>query len=467
MSIAVLDVRVPSAGADDIGRTGRTGGVIRVTTLLRVAMAVMITAQIGRIPVLSAGAKEAPILINDLFLLVVVVGAALVAMRNRRITLDTTACLALLFAVIGGVSAILAVQKFGLSPFEYFFSTAYLLRWLLYFGIYLVCTNFVRRAEVFTVWGALEFAILFFAGFGIFQAIFLPGFAQMVYPSAELYLDWDPQGHRLVSTFLDPNFAGALIAIGLLLLLARASLGVAVPIWKLLLLFVALLLTLSRSSFLAFLVGLLVIGLVRGRSKRLWQIGAVLLVLGAPGLPFLIEYGSSFNRFSIDASAMTRVVSWLMALDIVADHPIIGVGFNTYGFVQERYGGSIFGQAAFGLDGGILFIAVMTGVLGVSVYVLMLASVFRRCRRVWNDSTFNDDERGFCLGVGTITVAIVVHSMFLNSLLYPFLMEVLWILWGLSYVLSRGEERPRSETRSESGIVQSSPRWRLTSQAAG
>ena len=52
---------------------------------------------------------------------------------------------------------------------------------------------------------------LAFAGFGIVQSAFLPNFAQRIYPDARLYLDWDPQGHRLVSTFLDPNFAGAFI----------------------------------------------------------------------------------------------------------------------------------------------------------------------------------------------------------------------------------------------------------------
>ena len=34
------------------------------------------------------------------------------------------------------------------------------------------------------------------------------------------------------------------------------------------------------------------------------------------------------------------------------------------------------------------------------------------------------------MGVAAITVAMLVHSLFVNSLLLPYLMEPLWLLWG-------------------------------------
>jgi hypothetical protein len=461
VSPAVLNVASLESA---LGASASRRSVVPVTSLLRLALLLMIVAQLGRIPVLSAGAKEAPILVNDFFVLLLILAAGLAAARRQRLRLDDTAVLALVFAAIGAISALLAIPKFGLTFFELAFSAAYLLRWLAYFAVYLVCINFVRREEVLGVWNALQLAVLIFAGFGIVQSIFLPGFAQIVYPSSELYLDWDPQGHRLVSTFLDPNFAGALITIALLVLLAMLSLGVPVPRWKLLLLFTALLLTLSRSSFLAFMVGGLVIASVRGLSRRLWGFGALLAILLLPALPFLIQYGSAFNKFRIDASALTRVVSWLSAIEVFLDNPILGVGFNTYGFVQERYGGSILGQSSFGLDGGILFIVVMTGVVGGFVYVLMYASVLGRCRRVWRDAGAALEERALCLGVAAASVALVVHSIFLNSLLYPFLMQALWTLWGLAHVVASAR---RAEEAAIATGQRGPARSRLTLVAIG
>ena len=39
------------------------------------------------------------------------------------------------------------------------------------------------------------------------------------------------------------------------------------------------------------------------------------------------------------------------------------------------------------------------------------------------------------------TAALLVHSLFVNSLLLPFLMEPLWILWALPAAALRGEGR--------------------------
>jgi O-antigen ligase len=228
--------------------------------------------------------------------------------------------------------------------------------------------------------------------------------------------------------------------VGLLVLLARMAYGEAVAQWKLLLLFAALCMTVSRGAILAFLVGVLLIAMVRGISRRVLRFGALLVVLVIPAIPTLVEFASGFNKFTVDKSALSRVISWTNALQVLADNPIIGVGFNTYGFVQLLYGFGKLQRSAFGLDGGLLFIAVMTGVVGVALYTGMLASVVARCRRVWRDASRTPADRGLCLGTAAATLAMVVHSVFLNTLLYPFLMEVLWVLWGLVFLVRRPEE---------------------------
>jgi hypothetical protein len=279
--------------------------------------------------------------------------------------------------------------------------------------------------------------VLVFAGFGILQSAFLPGFAQMVFPDSRVGVDWDYQGHRLVSTFLDPNFAGVMIAMVIAIQLALLAAGHQVELWKLVILGCALILTVSRSSVLSLLIGVALMTVGWGISRRVLRLSIAVALLMVPLLPWVINYAVSLNKFTVDASALTRVVSWLMALRLVADNPLIGVGFNTIGFVQRAYGGTVEGGGAFGFDGGLLFVAVVSGILGLSVYSLMVVRVLKRCGRLYRDEELAPFERGLALGVASATVILVFHSLFVNSIVYPFLMHVTWVLWAMVAVLAR------------------------------
>jgi hypothetical protein len=445
MSLRAINLSIPT-------NMSAAGPRLRVMDLLAAAIVLLLVGNLGRVPVFSVGVKDTPVMLNDMMVGLVLAGATIVAFRTRQVQLDRAVVLALMFCSVGFLSALLAVPKFGLTIPEFVVSIAYLARWAAYFGIYLVVINFATAGDVRRVWTVTERVILAFATFGIFQSLFLPGFAQRVHPG-----EWDIQGHRLVSTFLDPNFAGALIAIGLLVLLAQMSFGVPVPMWKPILLSAALILTISRSSVLAFIAGGLLIVAVRGISRQMLKYAAVAGVLVLPFIPLIIEFATRFGRFSTGGSAAVRVVAWLRALEIFADNPVIGIGFNTYGFVQEHYGWNPLGGADFALDGGLLFIGVLTGVVGVTLYSGMLGIFLWRCRRVSLDRERDPFDRGLAVGIAAATVALLVHSIFLNSLLYPFLMVVMWSLWGLTAIMARSptadlpkaavpgfEHRPRS-----------------------
>jgi hypothetical protein len=452
----------PASNAQHPSVLGGTGGVapvsvgyrVRIASVLRVAIALLVVGNLGRVPVMAVGAKDAPVFFNDILVVGVVLVGALACLATRSLRIDGVGRAALAFAAVGGLSAVLAVPRFELSAFEFVFSIAYLVRWLVYFGIYLVVVNCLRRGDVAPVLATLQAMILAFAAFGILQSIFLPGFAQMVYPDSVVGVDWDYQGRRLVSSFLDPNFAGMLITMGLLVLLAQLTSGVVVARWHMLMLFGALLLTLSRSSILAFLVGLIVICVVGGISRRALRAGALTFLAMLPFLPWIVEYAISLNKLKLDASALGRVVSWMRGLEVFADHWLIGVGFNTFGFVQRYYGVPIRARDAFGMDGGLLFIAVMTGVVGVALYTFMVLLVLRRCRSVWRDRERAAEDRGLAVGVAAATVALLVHSVFLNSLLFPFLLEPLWVLWGLIYLVQhRRRESPETSDGEHSLVV--------------
>lgn len=420
----------------------------RPTGLLLLALALLVVGQLGRIPVVAAGGKEAPLLVNDLAVLLFLAGSFLVLVREKRLELDGVALLGLLFAGIGGLSALVSAVRYGLSPFEVFFSLAYLGRWLVYFAVYVAVVNVVRDRDVPLIWKTLEGAVLVFAGFGILQSIFLPGFAQIVYPDAPIVDAWDYQGRRLVSTFLDPNFAGGLIAMILLVQGGLIAYGQRVSTWKLAVLFTALVFTLSRSSALALMVGSGVLVWGRGAlSRRVARAALLLFLLVLVTLPVTLDYAIAYNKLSLDdPSALGRLGAWLFALRMFLDHPVLGVGFNAYGFVAREYGVSIVGNQSFGVEGGLLFITVLTGLVGLTVFGAMLLRALLRCRSTWR-ADVEPRTRGLALGVGAATVALVVHSLFSNSILYPFHMEVLYILWGLVFVAGHDEGSSREPAR--------------------
>jgi O-antigen ligase len=414
----------------------------RPVVVMRLAIVLMLVAQLGRIPVISTGTAEAPLLVNDICVMAMVAAGMFSGLVSRSFRLDLVAGIALTFAAVGGISALLSIPRYGLTGFELLVSLAYLARWVVYLGIYLVVINVVRRDDAMSVWHTLEATMLVFAAFGIIQAIFIPHFAQVIYPESRVWVDWDEQGHRLVSTVLEPNIAGGMIIIMLIIQLAQLAGGERVALWKPFLMFAALVATLSRSSFIGLFVGGTVILLVRGVSRRMLRFGALVLLVFVASLPKLVQFAQMYSKLSVDASAMTRVTNWLRALRIFSDNPIIGVGFNTYGYVAERYGYARVGLSGNSTDGGLLFIAVITGVVGLSLYLAMLATVVRRCRRVWRDPSIPAGYRALATGIGAATIAICVQSFFVNSLLTVFVMEPLWLLWGLASVIMWTIEPP-------------------------
>lgn len=407
---------------------------LRATHILLIALSLYAIGNLGRIPLLDLGSRQAPILINDLCVGAVLV-AGLLAMANARsIRLNAVALAAMTFACIGALSALAAIPRFGLTWFEVAASLAYLARWLFYFGLYVVVINCLRRDDIDRTWRVIERTVLVMAVFGVIQAAFLPNFAFIVFPELGPK-EFDAQKNRLVSTILDPNIMAAIIGVVLLVVLARMSFGVTVPLWKPLLLFASLLLTLSRGGLLSFCIGALVLLSVKGFTRPFMRFAAVITVLALGALPWLIPYASQYRRFSIsDESALARVITWQRAIGAFLESPWFGIGFNTYGFVQERRGYERLGAVSYSAEGGLLFIAVMTGLVGLAVFLVMLWLVFRRSRRGWLNTHSPPALRGLCLGVGAATVAVLVDSLFVNSLFVPFVMELLWVLWGLIFV---------------------------------
>jgi O-antigen ligase len=107
----------------------------------------------------------------------------------------------------------------------------------------------------------------------------------------------------------------------------------------------------------------------------------------------------------------------------VRDHPLFGIGFNTYRFAQLRYGFITKGEEAdshgvAGTDNSFLFVLATTGLIGLLSYAALWGTIVRQA---WGNHVV----------VASIT-AIFIHSLFVNSLFYPHIMEWIWILIAAS-----------------------------------
>jgi O-antigen ligase len=405
----------------------------------------LIAGQLGRLPLASFGVKEVPILALDVAVVAVVTWGLLVWTKRGQVALDGVALSGLAFAVVGLTGTVLSTLRYGLGAAAFATSTAYLLRWLTYFGLYLVVRDLANDVIRRQWWRALEVGALIIAGFGLIQSAFLSNFAQRVYPSAELYTQWDPQGHRLVSTFLDPNLVG-----GFLLLVFLQQVGIfsttdrsspeGQRLWRLALIATAMLLTVSRGTALAAVVGVLAMTVAaRGIPRRGTRALAIVSLFALPVLPLAIALAWSTNKFNLaDPSALARFIDWAQAGMVFLDHPILGIGFNTYGFVQKSvYDFRDWTASSFGLGGGLLFIATLTGTVGLALYSLLLGLALRGLRQTFLHAT-SPSARGLALGLFGGIPALLVHSLFTNSLLYPMILVVLWM--GAATVMYRGSD---------------------------
>ncbi len=405
-------------------------------TLVVAGAVTLAVGNLGRVPGGILGGRAAPLVLNDLLLVPLwLVLLAVVARRLRRWPMDGLFPWIFAFGGVALLSLLQAARLWGLGGGELAGAGAFLARWWLYAGWYWLAAVCLSREEVLAGAQWFERALVAIAAFGIVQAALLPGFAQRV-DAGGLDKVWDEQGHRLVSTMLDPNFAGILIVIALLLALARERERVPQQRWLMLMLGTAVLLTLSRSALLALGFGLLVLAWTRGLNRRLAGILAAAALVILPFITLLLRFADGFNKLSVDASAAQRLIPWSRALIMWSDHPWLGVGFNAVQQAQQAYGWAPIGGADVSLDGGLLFIAAMTGVLGVGLYLALLGAVLRRCRVVYRGSS-NRRERALAAGTAAATAAVVVHSLFVNSLLLPFVMQLLWFLWGSVVVLAR------------------------------
>jgi len=332
-----------------------------------------------------------------------------------------------LFLSIALVSLIWGSRNLALG--EILVSAFYWLRFLAYSLLFYLVLDLARDAnkiKKYLVW--LFSAACLLAILGFLQYIFLPDFSFMAAASG-----WDPHVKRLLSTWFDPNLIGGFFVFILsfaisFLLYGKERKTKIILLALIVVLGSALILTYSRSAFLALLVSLFVLGILK--SKKLLFVGliALIILIGVSGRLQARLAGAT----RIDVMAEHRLASWKNTWEISRSHLFLGVGFNTFKYAQLA-SGAIGPQAShsdFGSDSSFLTILATTGVFGLIIYLWLALAIFKIAFQAFRQS---DNRLANALGLGLIAgmAGLVIHSQFTNSLLYGHLMAAIWIFAGL------------------------------------
>jgi putative inorganic carbon (hco3(-)) transporter len=197
--------------------------------------------------------------------------------------------------------------------------------------------------------------------------------------------------------------------------------------------------TYSRGAFLA-LAALMFVYILRSNQKMKAFVGATLIALIViPSLPpaFWERMGTMAvsSEDQLDASSASRLHFWRVAVDMANDYPLLGVGYNSYNNIYDRYDFSVgfygAGRSVHSMWFGVL---AELGYVGLVLFVLMIVLAVTGMNKVARQAKNGElpmDFYHYAVAIQTAFAACVVGGSFL-----PFqYIEVMWHFIALSMAL--------------------------------
>jgi len=216
--------------------------------------------------------------------------------------------------------------------------------------------------------------------------------------------------------------------------------------------------TLSRGAWLAFICGISIITFVK--SKRLLipvMLIGLLFVLWMPDVVterwksgFEGEYNPEFlittEKVTVDEAA-SRIVQWRTFLPLLAEHPIIGVGFGQYGATIFQKGIDYKPRSA---HSSIIEIGIEEGIIGLLFYFAILTIIYRNASKIYKETT-DPLDKALSLGLLGATVTLLFLDLTGTRFRSSNIMAFYWILTGLTLnvwpTLKRASDHAQSSWR--------------------
>jgi O-antigen ligase len=202
--------------------------------------------------------------------------------------------------------------------------------------------------------------------------------------------------------------------------------------------FLTLLHTLSRGSYLAFIFMFVALILLTKKKKLLLL---AILILGIFIIPHLVPmkvtnrvketflpgkvYKPLGARVVLDESASARVESWKSVLDKWRKRPILGYGVSGVGIIDTQYP-LVLGE---------------TGIVGFWIFIWLMILIFRASLRFYR--TAQDDwERGLALGFLAGFIGLQMHGFSAATFIIVRIMEPFWFVAAIVMMLLELREAP-------------------------
>lgn len=315
-------------------------------------------------------------------------------------------------------------------------ATLYLFRWAAYASLFPIILTLRRFKTSANLKSYLTITFALITLFGFLQYFIFPDLRPL-----EIY-GWDDHYYRLTANFLDPGFTGIILLIGLIYIFqffdkAMGQLNnktVNFYLFLFISVYIAITLTYSRATYLS----LFIVALIYSYFKKSWKFLATSLAIFSITwliLPRPPGAGGDLDRVS---TIKYRLINYQQTLQIIKDHPFLGIGFNRMRYAKREYQFVTLDEwqtshSAAGGDNSLLFVFATTGLVGGTAYLwlwfIMLKSTYPKSLQ--SKTTMEQWGNGAMTFI--TLMAILVHSNFHNTLFYPPVMALIWILLGLSF----------------------------------
>lgn len=276
--------------------------------------------------------------------------------------------------------------------------------------------------------------------------------ARIGYPDGGVirYIEDNPAlAERAIGTWVDPNALGGVLAVSSTLIATQlfAHKPVLRQRWLTLGIFglvvIALFLTFSRASMLAFGVGLFFIAFMRYRRYiPLLIIGGLLLLLLPQTQVYIERFVQAFT--GADLATQMRIGEYTDSLRLISRYPIFGVGFtgtpeiDLYTDVASTY----------------LIMANQIGLVGLSIFLLTMLAVFIYGLNAWrfakNDAVLDSVHLGFHAAL-LAALANAVADLYFFRLDFQSSITLFWLVVALALASSRlvyAQNAPRAAQES-------------------
>lgn len=238
--------------------------------------------------------------------------------------------------------------------------------------------------------------------FGLIQYIFWPDFTSFK------TLNWDPHLYRLVSTYFDPTYTGLIYLFFLIYLYFSGTkyFGYKFNTFLMITTYLAIALTYSRSTFLSLIIVSLFVS-IQFKHLKLSILTILLVLITIFLLPRNPGEGTKLERTS---SVKAKIENYIEGFTIFAKSPIVGHGYNNLPYVRTIKNSN--SHCISGFDSSLLTIASTTGIVGLTFFLLGF-------HKMYTSSSILKKS---------LLIAVFVHSLFANSLLYPWILILLLII---------------------------------------